>query len=175
MEVVPEEAISMIKKAKRNYGVSHDIAIISKLNIRRLFLPQAVHTALGKNKGTLMMLLHVLHSLTSIREVLKGLRLPVSCSTRRPVSSHPPTARNICCRFCRSQRQILEESWVFTTWCKWEFSFSWFVNTAATHKPILFTLRWSLTLPFPTNIYNLFGTWCFKNKNSFVIMVLLCI
>lgn len=87
----------------------------------------------------------------------------------------PPTARNICCTFCRSQRQILEESWVFTTWCKWEFSFSWFVNTAATHKPIFFTRRWSLTLPCPTNIYNLFGTWCFKNKNSFVIMVLLCI
>lgn len=92
MEVVPEEAISTIKKAKRNNWVSRDTVIISKLNIRRYFFCPKLfmqHTLLGKNKGTLMMLLHVLHSLTSIRKVLKSLRPPVSCSTRRSAYSHP--------------------------------------------------------------------------------------
>lgn len=50
MEVVPEEAISMIKKAKRNYGVSHDIAIISKLNIRRLFSAPSCSYSTGEEQ-----------------------------------------------------------------------------------------------------------------------------
>lgn len=171
MEVVPEAAIRTIKKAKRNW-VTQDIVIISRLNIRRLFLPQAVHTAQGKNKGTLMTLLHVLHSLTSIRSAEEPEA--TSLLLHQMPCLQPPTTQHLL-QVPLKPAPNTPESWVFTTWCKWEFSFSWFVNTAATHKSIFFILRWSLTLPCPTNIYNLFGTWCFKNKNSFVIMVWLCI
>ena len=144
---------------------------------KEIFLPQAVHTALGKNKGTLMMPSHVLHSPTRIREELKGLRTQVSCSTSRPISSHAPPAT------FAVDTQVLQKP-LSNTWrlkssqedANENIASAGFVNIVGSRKPILFTLRWSLTLLCPTNIHNLFGTrWCFKNKNSIVIMVLLCI
>lgn len=50
MEVVQEEAINAIKKAKRNHWVSQDIVIISKLNIRRFFSAPSCSYSTGEEQ-----------------------------------------------------------------------------------------------------------------------------
>lgn len=148
MEVVPEEAISMIKKAKTNYRVSQDTVIISKLNIRRFFSAPSCSYSTGEEQRDIN---DAAARTAQPDQHQRSVEEPEAASLLFHQMSclQPPTTRHVCARFCGSQRQILGESGVFTTWHKWEFSFSWFVSTAATHKPIFFTqVIFDITMPY---------------------------
>lgn len=71
------------------------------------FLPQAVCTALEKNKGTLMMLLHIRHSPNQHQVRVKGL-LQLLLSPAIHCLLHLLGHAGCASRCCRSHRKTLE-------------------------------------------------------------------